>query len=77
MISTKIHLENSRMTYWYHLKHSLTNSGHLLFLSLSSFIHAIFPIFFPEHAARGVIKIYNRMKRFSHLKKLQNDLKDS
>jgi hypothetical protein len=77
MISTKIHLKNSQMTYWYHFKHSLSNSGHLLFLSFSSFIHAIFPSILPEHAARGVIKIYNRMKRFAHLKKLQNELKDS
>lgn len=77
MVSTKTHLKNSQMTYWYHFKHSLANSGHLLLLFLSSFIHAIFPSIFPEHAARGVIKIYNRMKRFAHLKKLQNDLKDS
>jgi hypothetical protein len=77
MYTGKKHLEDSQMTYWYHFKHSMANAGRLLILAGSSFIHAIFPFLYKQHAARGIIRIYNRMKRYAHLKKLQDDLKDS
>lgn len=77
MISAKKHLQDSQMGYWYHFRHSMANGFRLLGLALSSFVHAIFPQIWPQHAARGVIRIYRRMARYSHLRQLQRDLKDS
>lgn len=64
------------MTYWYHFRHSLGNAAELALLSLTSLVHAFLPQIWGQHAARGVIRIYNRMRRFSHLRRLQNELRD-
>lgn len=77
MQTTKQHLKQSQMNYWYHLKHSMANGFRLQWLAISSFVHAIFPMIGPQHAARGVIKIYNNMRRYRHLRELQQQLKDS
>ena len=77
MINAKQHLSNSGMTYWYHLRHSMGNAFHLLSLAISSFVHAIFPQIAPEHAARGVISIYRGMRRYSHLRRLQEQSENS
>lgn len=73
-VTPQEHLEQSNMTYWYHFRHSFVNGLILLKLAFSSFIHAIFPSVLPQHAARGVIKIYVKMKRFAHLRQLQKQL---
>jgi len=76
MTPAQQHLRDSDMTYWYHLRHSLGNSLTLAKLALTSFVHAFLPQVWPQHSARGVIRIYNRMRRYSHLRRLQNDLRD-
>ena len=76
MISVKQHLKDSQMSYWYHFKHSLRNGLGLQWLAITSIVHAIFPQIWAQHSARGVIKMYNRMKQFAHLRKLQKNLKD-
>ena len=39
-------------------------------MSLSSVIHAFFPMILKQHAARGVVRIYNDMKKHAHLRKM-------
>lgn len=72
--TSREHLKQSNMSYWYHCKHSFVNGLILLQLAFSSFIHAFFPSVLPQHAARGVIKIYVKMKRYAHLRQLQKQL---
>ena len=68
--TAKIHLKQSRMSYMYHLKHSLYNGWICLLIFFSSVIHALFPMFLKQHAARNVVKIYNQMKQHAHLRKM-------
>lgn len=63
------HLRDSNMGYWYHFKHSITNGNKLLLLVLSSYAHAILPGKLKQHAARGVIQMYEDMKQWPHLRK--------
>ena len=71
MIKTaKEHLKSSRMTYGFHFTHSLHNGWKCFVMSLSSIIHAFFPMILKQHAARGVVRIYNDMKKHAHLRKM-------
>lgn len=70
MPSVREHLRDSQMTYWYHFRHSMANGFRLLWLAISSFVHAVFPQIAPQHAARGIIRIYNRMREYRHLRRL-------
>lgn len=76
MKSVRQHLAESEMNYVYHFKHSMVNAFRLFVLAFTSFVHAIFPQFWPTHAARGVIAIYNGMRRYRHLRRLQTSLKN-
>jgi hypothetical protein len=67
----KHHLEHSNMGYWYHCGHSFYNGGRLLVLALSSFVHGLFPWLFKFHAAHGVMRIYEELKRMPHLREAQ------
>ena len=74
MIKNSIeHLKNSRMSYWAHFSHSLYNSYRLVKILVTSTVHAFLPFVFKTHAARGVIDIYNDMKKHAHLRKMMND----
>lgn len=63
------HLKDSNMTYWYHFWHSISNGNKLLLLVLSSYAHAIYPGKLRQHAARGIISMYEDMKQWPHLQK--------
>ncbi len=63
------HLDDSNMSYGYHLTHSVVNGNKLLLLALSSYIHALLPWKLKQHAARGVIKMYEDMKIWPHLRR--------
>lgn len=65
------HLEHSNMGYWYHCGHSFYNGARLLLLVLSSFVHGLFPWLFKFHAAHGVMRIYEELKRMPHLREAQ------
>jgi len=74
MIKTaKEHLKNSKMTYLFHLTHSLQNGWKCFVVVISSIIHAFFPMFLKQHAARGIVEIYNEMKKHAHLRKMINE----
>lgn len=73
----KQHLLESKMSYWYHCRHSMTNGFRLMWLAVTSFVHAVFPQIWPQYTAKGVISMYNGMRRYQHLRKLQQQLKDS
>lgn len=68
------HLKDSNMGYWYHFKHSITNGNKLLLLVLSSYAHAILPGKLKQHAARGVIRMYEDMKQWPHLRKAMYEI---
>jgi Family of unknown function (DUF6356) len=70
------HLNDSNMSYWYHFKHSFSNGNRLLVLVLSSYFHAIFPGKFRQHAARGVINMYEDMKKWPHLRKAMREIRE-
>lgn len=68
------HLKDSNMSYWYHFGHSFYNGTRLLVLALSSYAHAILPGKLKQHAARGVIYIYEDMKKWPHLRKAMEEI---
>ncbi len=65
------HLNHSNMGYWYHCWHSLYNGSRLLWLFVTSVIHGIFPWIYKFHAAHGVMRIYEELKRQPHLREAQ------
>lgn len=67
------HLANSKMTYWYHLKHSGGYGLRLIWLGVTSIYHAVFPGHLRMYSARGVVKIYREMKNHAHLRRLIED----
>ena len=67
------HLQDSNMSYWYHFKHSFSNGTKLLKYVISSYIHAVFPWKFKQHAARGIINMYEDMKQWPHLRKAMKE----
>lgn len=64
---TNKHLQSSDMSYWTHFKHAYYNGGLQLWYALSSFIHGLFPSLLPQHAARGIIRMYLRFQSLPHL----------
>ena len=67
--STK-HLNDSNMSYWYHFRHSVSNGNKLFLYALSSYAHATLPGKLKQHAARGIITMYEEMKQWPHLNEL-------
>lgn len=63
------HLKDSNMSYWYHFCHSIKNGNRLFFYALSSYAHAILPAKLKQHAARGIIAMYEDMKKWPHLRR--------
>ena len=37
---------------------------------MSSFVHGVVPSVWPQHAAQGVVKIYNSMRQYRHLRRI-------
>lgn len=65
------HLQHSNMGYWYHCCHSLYNGARLLILVASSVVHAFFPWLYKFHAAHGIMRIYEELRRMPHLREAQ------
>ena len=68
------HLNDSNMSYWYHFRHSVSNGNKLFLYALSSYAHAILPGKFKQHAARGIITMYEEMKQWPHLKRAMYEI---
>lgn len=68
------HLKDSNMTYVYHFFHSFKNGNKLLWYALSSYAHAVLPGKLKQHAARGVIAIYEDMKKWPHLQQAMKEI---
>ena len=68
------HLKDSNMTYLYHFFHSFKNGNKLLWYALSSYAHALLPGKLKQHAARGVIGIYEDMKKWPHLRQAMEEI---
>lgn len=70
------HLQDSNMSYFYHFWHSVSNGNRLLKYVLSSYVHAIFPGKWRQHAARGIMHIYEDMKKWPHLQKAMKEVEE-
>ncbi len=66
---SKKHLRDSNMSYWYHFGHSFSNGSRLLKYVITSYVHAVLPWKYKQHAARGIINMYEDMKQWPHLRK--------
>lgn len=64
------HLEESQMTYWRHLVHSVAQSARLFLIALKSLVHGILPNVYVNSGPLGVYKIYKEIKRLEHVRKL-------
>jgi hypothetical protein len=71
---SKKHLADSNMSYWYHFRHSVSNGNKLVWYALSSYAHAILPGKLKQHAARGIITMYEGMKQWPHLRKAMYEI---
>lgn len=74
MIFRKIknHLNESEMSYFIHLAHSIKQSNRLIAIAIKSYIHGIFPWMFPSAGPLGVYRIYKEVKRMHHIQKIYN-----
>lgn len=68
------HLKDSNMSYWYHFWHSISNGNKLIFYALSSYAHALLPGKLKQHAARGIISMYEDMKKWPHLRRAMYEI---
>jgi len=68
------HLNDSNMSYWYHFRHSVSNGNKLFLYALSSYAHAILPGKLKQHAARGIITMYEGMKQWPHLRRAMYEI---
>lgn len=73
MKSVQTHLQNSNMSYWTHLAHSVKQSNKLIVIAIKSYIHAIFPWFFANSGPVGVYKIYQEIRKMHHVRKILNN----
>jgi len=64
------HLEESQMTYWRHLVHSVSQSARLLLIAFKSLIHGIFPGLYVNSGPLGIYRIYKEIKKFEHVRKV-------
>lgn len=71
---TNKHLKDSNMSYWYHFWHSISNGNKLFYYAISSYAHAILPGKLKQHAARGVIAMYEDMKKWPHLRRAMYEI---
>jgi hypothetical protein len=77
MKQIKEHLEESGMSYWQHLTHSIKQSNRLIAIAIKSYIHGLLPWFFAASGPLGVYRIYKEIKRMHHVQRLfKNDDKN-
>lgn len=73
MKSVQEHLEESGMTYWRHLRHSVRQSNRLIVIALKSYVHGVLPWFFAADGPLGVYRIYREIRRMHHVQRLFRD----
>lgn len=71
---SKMHLKNSRMTYWFHFKHAMEMSWKSQKTTFSGVIHAIFPHLLKQDAARRWCEGYFLIREHAHLRKMASQL---
>ena len=77
MKQVKEHLEESGMSYWQHLAHSIKQSNRLIAIAIKSYIHGLLPWFFAASGPIGIYRIYKEIKRMHHVQRLfKNDDKN-
>jgi hypothetical protein len=74
MNQVRKHLEESDMSYWAHLRHSVKQSNRLIVIALKSYVHGVLPWFFASDGPLGVYRIYREIRRMHHVQRLfKND----
>lgn len=70
----KQHLDESRMSYWQHLTHSIKQSNRLLVIAFKSYVHGLLPWIWNSEGPLGIYRIYKEIKRMHHVQKMfKND----
>lgn len=64
------HLEESGMSYWVHLRHSVKQSNKMIVIAVKSYIHGILPWFFAASGPLGVYRIYKEIRHMHHVQRL-------
>jgi hypothetical protein len=67
------HLEESEMSYWTHLGHSVKQSNRLIVIALKSYVHGVLPWFYASDGPLGVYRIYREIRRMHHVQRLFRD----
>lgn len=73
MSKVKQHLEESEMSYWTHLGHSVRQSNRLIVIALKSYVHGVLPWFYASDGPLGVFRIYKEIRRMHHVQRLFRD----
>jgi Family of unknown function (DUF6356) len=67
------HLQESGMSYWQHLRHSITQSNRLIGIALKSYVHGVLPWLWASAGPLGIYKIYKEIRRMHHVQRLFDD----
>lgn len=70
MKSARQHLDDSQMSYWTHLIHSIKQSNRLVSIAVKSYIHGLLPWFFASDGPVNIYKIYREIRQMHHVKKI-------
>lgn len=73
MSKVKQHLEESEMSYWEHLGHSVKQSNRLIVIALKSYVHGVLPWLYASDGPLGVYGIYREIRRMHHVQRLFKD----
>lgn len=73
MNQVKKHLEESSMSYWAHLRHSVKQSNRLIVIAVKSYVHGVLPWFWASDGPLGVYRIYKEIRRMHHVQRLFRD----
>lgn len=67
---SKQHLQESNMSYFYHMKHSLYQGSRLIIHGLKSYLHAFIPPIYKYDGPKFVITLFKELRQVTHMKKL-------
>lgn len=66
----KEHLDESQMSYYKHLRHSVKQSNRLIVIAIKSYIHGLLPWFFVASGPLGIYRIYKEIRQLHHVQRI-------
>lgn len=70
MNQTEKHLQESGMSYWTHLRHSIKQSNRLIVIAFKSYVHGLLPWLWASAGPLGVYRIYKEIRGLHHVQRL-------